>query len=64
MQEDQVMHHDSLYLGEEVCGLKEGNTNSLILRYFRCVERQEQIPDRSTETEFSPALQEKGTQDK
>lgn len=64
MQEDKVRHCDSLYLGEGVCGLKEGNTNSLILWYFRCVERQEQIPDRSMETEFAPALQEKGTQDK
>lgn len=64
MQEDHVRPHDSLYLGEGMPRLKEGNTNSLLLWYSRCVERQDQIPDRSRETEVAPALQKKGTQDK
>lgn len=51
-------------LGRGMHSLKEGNTNSLLLWYSRCVQRQDQILDRSQETEVALALQEKGTQDK
>lgn len=54
--QDQVRHHNSSYPGEGVCG--HHSTNSLILQYLRCMGRQEQIPDRSMETEFAPAFSE------